>query len=323
MCLCFALLFCAGVLGAGCGGGGKSASLDTGTFVGGIHGTNAYAAVVAGSRTAVAFVTDTRRGVGEPFGGTRRDNSVRLKSKKGPRIALELTGSGARGTLVVGRKRYKVSLAPARRGAGLYRSAGTVARSPVWAVWVVLNNGKQKGTASNGKRVTEPPKIDTKTQTIVRLKKKGKRQKVAKVEPDQGMGAGRTSPAARGIFKGGNGFQGGQGGMGGFNSFGGGGGQFNFGGGGGQFQGGGGGQFQGGGGGGQFQGGGGGQFQGGGGGGQFQGGGGGGQFQGGGGFQGGVPSQGGFGGGQFQGGGGGGQFQGGFGGGAFGGTIRH
>jgi hypothetical protein len=290
-CLCFAVLACAGVLGAGCGGGGKSASLDTGTFVGGIHGTNAYAAVVAGSRTAVAFVTDTPRGVGEPFGGTRRHNSVRLKSKKGPRIALELTGSGAGGTLVVGRKKYKLSLAPARRGAGLYRSAGTVARNPVWAVWVVLNNGKQKGTASNGKRLTEPPKIDTKTQTIVRLKKKGKRQKVAKVEPDQGMGAGRTSPAARGIFKGGNGFQGGQGGFGGFNSFGGGGGQFNFGGGGGQSQGGGfgGGQFQGG------------QFQGGGFAGQSQGGGFGGQFQGG------SSSQGGFGG---------------FGGGAFGGTIR-
>src|SRR2546423_482521 len=83
--------------------------------------------------------------------------------------------------------------------------------SPVGAVGVVLNSGKQRGTASNGKLLTEPPKIDTKTQTIVRLKKKGKRQKVAKVEPDQGMGAGRGSPAARGIFKGGNGFQGGQG----------------------------------------------------------------------------------------------------------------
>src|SRR5712691_6161061 len=108
-CLCFVLLACAGVLGTGCGGGGKGASLDTGTFVGGIHGTAAYTAVVAGSRTAVAFVTDTRRGVGEPFGGTRRDDKVRLKSKKGPRIALELTDSGARGTLVVRRKRYKLS----------------------------------------------------------------------------------------------------------------------------------------------------------------------------------------------------------------------
>ena len=273
----------AGAFAAGCGGGGETASVDTGTYVGRVPGTSAYIAVVAGSRTAVAFATDTRSGVGEPFAGPRRNDRIHLKSKKKARIDVQLTNTGARGRLVVRRKKYKVLLEPAGRGAGLYRSAGTIARNPVWAVWVVLNNGRQKGTASNGKRLVEPPRIDTKTLTIVRLKKKGKRQKVAKVEPDQGMGAGSRSPAARGIFKGGNGFQGGQGGFGGFNRFGGGGGQFNFGGGG---------QFQGGFGGGGLP---------------PQGGFGGGQFQGG------VPPQAGF---------GGGQFQGSFGGGAFGGSIR-
>src|SRR5439155_15658801 len=142
-----ALMAGAGVLAAGCGGGGKGSSIDTGTFVGKVSGTRAYAAVVAGSHTAVAFVTDTPRGVGEPFGGSRRDDRIHLRSKKKPRIEVQLTDKGARGTLLVGRKKYKLSLEPAGRRAGLYRSAGTVARNPVWAVWVVLNNGRQKGTA--------------------------------------------------------------------------------------------------------------------------------------------------------------------------------
>src|SRR4051794_2686632 len=210
----FVVLACVGLFAAGCGGGGgQGPSEETGTYVGKVSGTKAYAAVVAGSGTSVGFVTNSRVGVGEPFGGMRRGDRIRLKSKKGPRLDVKLTEDGATGTLAVRGKKYRVPLEAAGRHAGLYRSAGTLGGRPVWAVWIVLNDGRQKGTASNGKRVAEPPRIDTKTETIIGPKKNGKRQKVAKVEPGDHGGPGPKSPAAAGIFKGGNGFQGGQGGQ--------------------------------------------------------------------------------------------------------------
>jgi hypothetical protein len=198
------------------GGGGATAR---GSFVGEVPGTGASVAVVAGSQAAAALVTNGGHGITETFGGARRGSRVKLKSSHSAVLDVKLSDAGGSGKVVLEGRSHAVSLKPARPRAGLYRAAGRIGKRPVWVGWVVLNDGRQRGSANDGKRSVDAPRLNTANQTI---RANGKRQKVDKLEPDS---RGRASKlAARGVFKGGSGFQGG--GFGGQGQFGGGGGGF-------------------------------------------------------------------------------------------------
>jgi hypothetical protein len=209
----------------GCGGNDKSGSGGAkvrDSFVGQVHGTSAFVAVVAGSQAAAALVTNGGHGITETFGGARRGSRVRLKSSRGAVIDVELSDNGGSGKVVLGGKAHAVSLKSARPRAGLYRAAGRIGKRPVWVGWVVLNDGRQRGSANDGKRSVTAPRLNTANQTI---RANGKRQNVDKLEPDSRGRASRL--AAQGVFKGGSGFQGGGfggqfGGQGGFQGGGGG-----------------------------------------------------------------------------------------------------
>lgn len=145
-------LFCALLVGiAGCGDSEEpEPAVATGPFVGELSGTDAFVAVVAGKENVAAYVCDGGRGIAESFGGRRDGGRVTLTSERGAELSASIERGESSGTITLpGRPPMRFSAEPARGTAGLYQ----VPRArPVRAAWVVLNDGRQRGTFA-GSRV--------------------------------------------------------------------------------------------------------------------------------------------------------------------------
>jgi hypothetical protein len=176
--------------------------------------TDAFVAVVGGSEAAVAAVVDGDGGIAEPFGGARSSEDVALDSKNGAHLEVSLSADGGSGSVTLSGVEHSVLLQPATGTAGLYRAGGLVDGQPAWIVWVVLNDGAQRGAAGTPIGIVDAPLLEPDTQSFT---VEGVTSPVADVQPDQPAemveDPGET-------FAGGSGFSGGVGGFGGFNTFG-------------------------------------------------------------------------------------------------------
>jgi hypothetical protein len=203
-----------------CGDGDSSSSsqsgaaVRTGTFVGQVSGTGACIAIVAGTQAVVAFVTDAANGISVPFSGPRAGDSTHLDAKNGDAIDTRIVRKRITGTITIGGVSQSFVLQAARGDAGLYRAAGKVGEEPVWAGWVVLNDGRQCGSGNIEAGVVAAPVLDTATQTFTLGETTSA---VAKVEPDT-PATDVEDPGS--TFAGGAGLQGGISQFSGFTQFG-------------------------------------------------------------------------------------------------------
>ena len=212
-------------------------AVRTGTFVGRVSGSDTCLAVVAGSQAVVAFASDAANGISIPFGGPRGEDASTLDARSGDHLEVHVVHKRAFGSVTLAGVSRQFTLAPARDPAGLFRAAGKIGDEPIWAGWVVLNDGQQCGSGNTEQGVVPAPPLDLSTQTFTAGDTS---VAVAKVEPD----APDTDIEDPGeTFVGGAGFAGGIRQFGGFTQFGFGGFGGQFGGGCGQFSGGGFGQF--------------------------------------------------------------------------------
>jgi hypothetical protein len=203
----------------GCGDGDGSASdpqpaVRTGTFVGTASGTTACVAVVAGTEAVVAFVNDAASGLSLTFGGPRGAERTEIAGRNGSVLAVEVHRKRASGTVTIDGEPHGFVLSPAQGTAGLYRTAGKIGDEPVWAGWVIQNDGSQCATAATNAGVILGPALDTSTQTFAIG---DERFAAVKVEPDVPAGDIEDPGTS---FAGGSGFSGGVQQFGGFSQFG-------------------------------------------------------------------------------------------------------
>jgi hypothetical protein len=176
--------------------------------------TDAFVAVVGGSEAAVAAVVDGNGGIAEPFGGARSSDDIALDSRNGAHLEVSLSPDGGSGSVTLSGVEHSVALQPATGEAGLYRAGGLVDSEPAWIVWVVLNDGDQRGAAGTPVGIVAAPHLDADTQSFT---VEGVVSPVADVLPDQPAGM-IEDPGD--TFAGGSGFSGGISQFGGFNTFG-------------------------------------------------------------------------------------------------------
>ncbi len=127
----------------------------TGIFVGPISGSEAFGAIVAAQKEAMAFVCDGRsllpssRGIAEWFRGARSGAApIDLRSEGGAHLQATVGRDGARGTVTIGRRSFELSLPPASGDAGLYRVETTISGDDVVAGWILLEDDSMRGSAT-------------------------------------------------------------------------------------------------------------------------------------------------------------------------------
>lgn len=203
---------------AGCGDGSSSDSpsavVRTGVFVGTASGSDACVAVVAGTEAVVAFVNDAGRGLSLTFGGPRDRETTVLDGTNDAQLEVQVARKRATGAVTIDGVPYAFTLQPAGGRSGLYRAAGKVGDEPVWAGWIVQNDGTQCATAGVNAGVVPAPALDTSTQTFAIGEE---RFAAARVEPDVPTGDVEDPGTT---FAGGSGFSGGVRQFGGFSTFG-------------------------------------------------------------------------------------------------------
>jgi hypothetical protein len=145
------VLLAVALAASGCGGSSRpSGSPGSGTYVTAVPGSNAFVAVVVGKTNVAAYVCNGGQGIAQGFSGRRSGNRVQLSAAHGARLSATLAGGAATGTVTLaGARTLRFSARPAGGRAGLYHASGG---RPVKASWVVLPDGRQRGTLA-GSRV--------------------------------------------------------------------------------------------------------------------------------------------------------------------------
>jgi serine/threonine protein kinase, bacterial len=183
--LALAAALSAAALAAGCGSSddnksssGSSTSDTTATtqnasskriatnFVGKVEGTDALIAIVVGSKTAVAYVCDSK-GIGVRFDGKAGSDHLDLTSKQGDKATVDVNGDDASGTVTLDGKEHKFNANSAPKDAGYYRAQGEVNGQSVTVGWVRAPGGDVKGLVhTEGGLASAAPQLRIDQRTV-------------------------------------------------------------------------------------------------------------------------------------------------------------
>lgn len=203
---------------AGCGGSDPvpvEGIRTRGVFVGQTSDSGAFVAIVAGTDTVVAAAVDATSRTADTFGAARRGDDLLLETPRGSRLTGSLGEAGGNGELVLGGVSTPFVVERASGPGGLYRAAGLAGGDPLWVLWIVRNDGRQRGAAGSGSGIVVPPPVDVASRSFTYG---GTTAPIADVQPDAPPGPIDDAGAT---FAGSPGFNGGQLGFGGFSQFGG------------------------------------------------------------------------------------------------------
>ena len=151
----------------GCSSGGDKAGerkAITGSFIGTVAGSDAYAAIVVGpTGDTLAYVTDGAYSV-DWVDGTRHGDSARLSNEGGATLDAKfgrgiMTGSFTR----PGEQPLSVTARPGDAPAGLYRATDDFADGRYVGGWVVLPDGTQRGAVRRYETPLTPGEVDATT----------------------------------------------------------------------------------------------------------------------------------------------------------------
>ena len=133
----------------------------SGSFVGTVAGSDAFAAIVVGpTGDTLAYVTDGAYSV-DWVDGTRQGDSARLSNEGGATLDAKfgrgiVTGSFTR----PGEQPLSVTARPGDAPAGLYRATDDFADGLYAAGWVVLPDGTQRGAVRRYETPLTPGEVD-------------------------------------------------------------------------------------------------------------------------------------------------------------------
>ncbi|GII80246.1 hypothetical protein Sru01_52280 [Sphaerisporangium rufum] len=116
-------------------------------YAGVAKGNGGLVALAIRDGRAIAYFCDGR--VESWLRGAAADGTVILNGK-GSQITATLDGTRARGSLRVGKAKWRFTAPAARKPAGLYRAAGIVRGARLVGGWIVLADGRQVGLLDVG-----------------------------------------------------------------------------------------------------------------------------------------------------------------------------
>jgi len=138
------------------GGGGPSSRGYAGT----VAGTNAFIGVAVGKSGLTAYVCDSK-GLAEWFRGA--PGAMTITSAHGYRLNLRVADGKVTGTLSfpgAGGAVHSFAAPQVEAPAGLYRGTTTVTGSKYVGGWILLPDGRQRGTVISGGTVVASPDVN-------------------------------------------------------------------------------------------------------------------------------------------------------------------
>ena len=145
-------------------------------YVGTVHGTDAFVAVVTHGSHVTAYVCDSKK-IAQWFTGSLTAGTTILTSSGGYVLRVAIANGKANGSLQLpGARRavHRFRLAQDSKSAGLYRGVKTFAGKRYVGGWIVLPDGRQRGEVINGATDVASPILDTSHPTVD--VKKGKKR---------------------------------------------------------------------------------------------------------------------------------------------------
>ena len=164
--LIIGLVVLIGVLAAGCGGAAVAAG---GSFAGPVEGSAAFFALVSSGEEVMAYYCDGQPGAPVTLSGWFRGpvsgEEVELTNDNGDTLVGLLSADGFNGTLTpAGSAPLAVAAEPVSQPAGLYRTDTTIDGETAVGGWIVLSDGRQRGSVKVGNANTSSA-LDTNTST--------------------------------------------------------------------------------------------------------------------------------------------------------------